>query len=201
MSLPLLARHLDTLNDILASWREYQSLPSPEWRKDFFSIDTGGFVAKHQFKTRDDLSIAGIAAEVRACFELASIGKHILRLPENIPELIDDITIDGRPYREHLKFKPGETNPRGYPDAYFDGQTWDFKSPEFNNNIDSLRQLIKDGRKADSIIFIVKKEGDIRMVEEALFREIGRRRKDNSWHELPNVYYLLNGELICLWKK
>ena len=83
---------------------------------------------------------------------LASMGKHVLRLPENIPDLIDNISIIGIPFRKLLKFKPNESNPRGYPDAYFDGQTWDFKTSTFKNE-DSLRQTIKDGRKAQNIIF------------------------------------------------
>ena len=31
-------------NDILSSWKEYQSLPNSEWRKDFFCPETGGYL-------------------------------------------------------------------------------------------------------------------------------------------------------------
>ena len=122
--------------DILKSFRAFQSLPDREWRKDFFSWETGGFVATHVLKGKDDLRRPGIVAEASACMELASKGKRVLRLPENIPELIDNIIIEGKPFRELLKYKQGATKPRGYPDMYYDSQTWDFKAPEFNNNID-----------------------------------------------------------------
>lgn len=91
-----------TYNNIESSRREYDALLADEWRKDYFNEENGGYVATHVYKERDDLRRPGIAAEVKACFELAQLGKHVLRLPENIPELIDDITIDGIPYRKLL---------------------------------------------------------------------------------------------------
>ena len=188
--------------DILAAWREYQALPDNEWRKDFFCPETGGFVATHIHKERDDLRRPGIAAEVRACFELAKMGKHVLRLPENIPDLIDEIAIAGIPYRKMLKFKPGETNPRGYPDAYFDGQTWDFKA-SISENEDTLRQLIKDGRKADNVIFISTEKtiNNCLAIQSAIGREYGRRLKNGTWREMPNVYCFSTDQLYVIWKK
>lgn len=44
-------------------------------------------------------------------------------------------------YHELLKYKLGNNNPRGYPDAYFDAQTWDFKTSTYNN-VETIRQLI-----------------------------------------------------------
>ena len=193
------ARHLDSKTDIAAAWHEYQSLPNSEWRKDFFCPENGGFVATHIHKERDDLRRPGIAAEVKACFELAKMGKHVLRLPENIPDLIDEITIAGKPYRELLKFKQGETNPRGYPDVYFDGQTWDFKTASFKNE-DTLRHRIKDGRKANNVIFITSSIEHVKALEKAINREIGKRKGDGSWMELPNVYSF-EKELFLVWEK
>ena len=175
---------MTTITDIELSRKEYLTLPETEWRKDYFDEATGGYVATHYLKGKDDLRRPGIAAEVMACHKLAEIGKHILRLPENVSELIDEISIIGTPYRALLKFKSGEKDPRGYPDAFFDGQTWDFKAPEFKNNVDSLRQLIKDGRKADNVIFIAKNTGNLKLLREALFREIGRQKKNGLWFEI-----------------
>ena len=135
-----------------------------------------------------------------ACQKLAEIGKHVLRLPENVPELIDDISIVGTPYRGLLKFKSGEKDPRGYPDAFFDGQTWDFKTSTFRND-DTLRHRIKDGRKADNTIFIVSCYDDIARIRSAIGREYGSRKKEASWNELPNVYYLLDKRLSPVWEK
>ena len=91
--------------------------------------------------------------------------------------------------------------PKGYPDAYFDGQTWDFKTSTFKNE-DSLRHAIKDGMKADNIIFIVNSiELEIEMIKKAIKSEIGRRKKDEAWMELPDVYVLVQGEIKALWNK
>ena len=188
------------IKDILLSRWRYLSLPDDEWSKDHFSWATGGFVATHVLKTKDNLSILGIKAEVEACYELAGMGKQILRLPENILGLIDNIIIDGKKYREILKFKPGETRPRGYPDAYFDGQTWDFKVSSYENE-DTLRQLIKDGRKADNIVFIDLFDNNLRIIEKALNREKGMRMRDDSWIELPNIHVLSLRALMPVWIK
>ena len=187
-----------TKDILLSRWR-YLSLPEDEWSKDHFSWATGGFVATHVLKTKDNLSIPGIKAEVEACIELAGMGKQILRLPENILGLIDNIIIDGKKYREILKFKPGETRPRGYPDAYFDGQTWDFKKPSYDN-MDSLRQLLKNGRKADNVVFIADNVRHVERVTYAVERERGSRI-GQSLLELPNTYCLFQSELLEVWRK
>ena len=186
--------------DIASARKEYDALPDQEWRKDFFSEETGGFEATHIFKEKDDFRRSGIAAEVKACFDLAKQGKHVLRLPENIPNLIDNITINGTPYRKLLKFKPGETNPRGYPDAYFDSQTWDFKTSEYGK-VKSVRKLILDGRKADNVIFILKDGSCLEMIISALDSEIGNCLKNNTLSELPNVFYIFDGKLVAIWVK
>ena len=188
------------LANIENSRKEYLTLPDSEWRKDYFDETTGGFVATHILKEKDDYHRPGIVAEVNACYDLAKMGKQVLRLPENIPDLIDNITIIGKPYQSFLKFKRGETIPRGYPDAYFDGQTWDFKTSSFKNE-DTIRHRIRDGRKADNVIFITKKEGDQKVVEKAVYREAGMRKKDGSWKDLPNVYTFNEKRLFAIWKK
>lgn len=142
----------------------------------------------------------GVAKEVKACFELAKLGKHILRLPENVFDKIDILQIADRPYRLLLKFKNNFKRPRGYPDVYFDGKTWDFKTSTFQNE-DSLRQTIKEGRKADNIIFIINKASDYTMLGKAIKSEMGRRKKDGSWNELPNIYSWFQGNLDEIWIK
>ena len=188
------------LADIEKSRREYLALPDNEWRKDYFDETTGGFVATHILKEKDNLHRTGIVAEVNACFELAKTGKHVLRLPENVLALINTIFIDGRSYRELLKYKFGNNNPRGYPDAYFDDQTWDFKTSTYNN-VETIRQLIKDGRKANNVIFIMTDKQQINVIQNAIDREVGNRLCDNSWILLPDVFYLIEGKLSVLWKK
>ena len=182
------------------AWNEYQSLPDNEWRKDHYYQETGGFVATHVLKAKDTMKRRGIAMEVKTCQLLAVTGKRILRLPENVYDKIDFIVIDGKKYRDLLKFKRDVLKPRGYPDVYFDGQTWDFKTSTFENE-DSLRQTIKEGRKADNIIFLVESLTHIGKLEKVIHREIGMRKQDGSWVELPNVYCYFKGELINVWHK
>ena len=190
-----------TFNNIESSRREYEALLSSEWRKDYFNEENGGFVVTHVLKGKDVMKREGIAKEVLSCLALANNGKRILRLPENTLDKIDFIMIDGQPYRNLLKFTAGSEKPKGYPDAYFEGQTWDFKTSTFKNE-DSLRHAIKDGRKADNIIFIVNsEEREIEMIEKAIKSEIGRRKKDNAWLELPDVYVLVQGEIVAVWNK
>ena len=186
--------------DIASARKEYDALPDQEWRKDFFSEETGGFVATHTLKGKDTLRRAGIAKEVATCLDLAKNGKRLLRLPENTLDKIDSILIDGKALRELLKFKPNNKKPKGYPDVYFDGQTWDFKTSTFKNE-DSLRQTIKEGRKADCIILIVNTHEDFQMIDKALKSEIGRRINDSSWKELPDVYGWFQGNLKEVWIK
>lgn len=186
--------------DLEQSWLEYQALPSDEWRKEYFCFETVGYVATHVLKAKDKYKRPGIIAEESACIELAKLGKHVLRLPDNVLKLIDVISIDGKKYREILKFKPGALKPRGYPDAYFDGQTWDFKAPTYQN-VDSLRQLIKESRKADNVVFVMSDPASIKTVFSATGRECGRRSINTTWKELPDVYCLIENQFIRLWKK
>lgn len=82
----------------------------------------------------------------------------------------------------------------------FDGQTWDFKVTS-SDNIDTIRQLIKDGRKADNVIFVGPDEWMIKSIEIAMERELGREKKNEVWMTLPNLYYLNENQLISIWLK
>ena len=179
--------------------KEYEALPD-EWLKVKFFDESGGYIAKHALKEKDDMTRSGLAAEVNACMLLASLGKGVLRLPENVPGKIDEIVVDGKKYRDLLKFKEGKNIPRGYPDAYFDGQTWDFKTSLYRNE-DTIRQLFKEGRKADNVIFVLTDKGQMSMVKNAVEREVGRMKKAGTWRELPNVYCLIDDKLLLIWEK
>ena len=185
---------------IESSWWEYEALTNGAWVKQWFCDETGGFVVAHRLKATDDMRRSGIVAEVMGCLNLAEMGKRVLRLPENIPNLIDEVIIDGKPYRELLKFKVGETKPRGYPDVYFDGMTWDFKAPTYQN-VESIRQIIKEGRKADNVIFKGIDDIGIKVILIAIYREIGRKKGNGTWYELPNLYYLCKNQLIEIWRR
>lgn len=182
------------------SKKEYNNLPENEWIRQWFCETSGGYVATHRFKAVDCMNRPGIVAEVNGCRILAESGKHVLRLPENILSQIDNVLIDGKPYRNLLKFKTGEILPRGYPDVYFDGQTWDFKTSKYQKT-KSIRKLILDGRKADNIIFVLSEKKQLEILKEALHSEVGNRMSDGSWIHIPNVYYMCRTSLVCIWQK
>lgn len=192
----------DILNKyyIEVSRAEYKSLPEDEWIKQWLCDTSGGFVASHVLKAVDDMTRSGIVAEVKGCRALAEMGKHVLRLPENIPDMLDKVVIAGKPYRELLKYKEGEKKPRGYPDVYFDGQTWDFKAPTYQN-VESVRQLIREGRKADNVIFVASNIDNVSIIVTAIGREYGFRKSTGTWREIPNVFYLLDNHLGVVWIK
>lgn len=79
------------------SKKEFDNLPENEWIRQWFCESSGGYIAAHQFKAVDYMTRPGIAAEVRGCRVLAELGKHVLRLPENIPNLIDKYLLKGNP--------------------------------------------------------------------------------------------------------
>lgn len=178
---------------------QYDTL-SIEWRKVQFYGKSGGYIITHKWKDVDNIKRKGTYAEIKVCEELAKIGHHVLRLPENVLPYIDVIMIYGKPYREFLKFKKEDLKPRGYPDIFFNNKTWDIKTSDYNNE-ESVRKLICDGRKADNVIFYITRKADISIVESACYREEHKRKKDGSWKELPDVYYLFGSEFRCLWKK
>lgn len=182
------------------SKKEYDNLPENEWIKQWFCETSGGYIAAHRFKAVDCMDRPGIVAEVRGCLVLAELGKRVLRLPENIPSQLDIVLIEGKPYRDLLKFKTGEELPRGYPDVYFDGQTWDFKTSKYQR-IKSIRKLILDGRKADNIIFVLSEQNQLGILKEAIHSEVGSRVSDGSWIHIPNIYYMFRTNLVCIWQK
>ncbi len=39
------------------------------------------------------------------------------------------------------------------------------------------------------------------MVKNAVEREVGRMKKLGTWRELPDVYCLIDNELVLIWEK
>ena len=179
---------------IKAAKAEYDSLPDKEWHKDKFYEATGGFLVTHVLKDKDNLKRAGIRQEVLVSEILAMQGNEVYRLPENVLSKIDEITILGKPYREYLKFKGGSEVPRGYPDLLFNGETWDVKY--INGNVETIRKAIKDGRKADNVIFYAEDFIREKDVKDAIEREVGKYNSiGKNTNELPNVY-MFDGEKL-----
>ncbi len=172
-----------------------------EWKKELFDEETGGFIASHKLKAPDTPSKnGGHEAEVDVNKRLASHGMNILRLPDNVPTLVDEIIVDGKPYRSLLKYEDGKETPVGYPDNYMRKETWDIKYIG-NANEGTIRKYIWEARKADNVIFFDGGTMKMDIIKTAALREFGKRRKMGTNHVLPNVYYEENGILIPLWEK
>jgi SPP1 gp7 family putative phage head morphogenesis protein len=140
-----------------------------EWSKEGFDEDTGGYNVyhiKHQFSETK----GGGDAEKVVGKLLKKNGKQVEFLPEN-------------------------GNKQKKPDMNFDGKTWDTKYIN-DANENTIRTYIKDGRKADCVIFYWDKNSKIDELKSAVSRSIGHFKKDNKLNEMPNVYYMnKDGEL------
>ena len=88
----------------------------------------------------------------------------------------------------------------GYPDDYFDGQTWDVKKID-DANESTIRSYIKNGRKADNVIMYFEKDRTSSLTN-AILREAGKRKHLGELNSLPNIYLINDkGELTQFWNK
>ena len=168
--------NLDNRTEYIEAARaKYDSYDSKEWVKEYFDEFSGGFNVyhnKHQFTKTG----GGGAAEKEVGKMLAKYnGKQVEFLPEG--------------------------NYRKSPDVHFDNQRWDIKLID-NANEETIRNYIKEARKADNAIFFWKKESDkYEMLISAIGRTSGYFRRQNRLHEMPNIYYMDEGLLKLLWSK
>ncbi|MDR3366471.1 MAG: hypothetical protein LBO71_05855 [Prevotellaceae bacterium] len=86
------------------------------------------------------------------------------------------------------------------PDIKFDNHTWDIKYINHANE-ETIRNCIKDARKADGAIFYWNTNEKLNDLNNASNREIGRFLKGQT-SSLPDIYYMdKNGLLKLLWEK
>ena len=86
------------------------------------------------------------------------------------------------------------------PDIKFDNQTWDIKFIDKANE-QTIRNHIKDAKKADNAIFYFTKEDKYLLLISATKREVGRHIKGQI-KKLPDIYVIdQNGLFSALWKK
>jgi len=170
----------------------------PDLKDGKFEWKSGGYILTHKFKAPDHAGdkTGGVHGETTTNDLLVKSGKCIIRMPENID---DNTIVLGRPYKELLKYKDnGERY--GYPDDYFDGQTWDVKKID-DANENTIRGYIKNGRKADNVIMYFQIDKTELLIN-AIAREVGKREPLGELNTLPNIYLIDdNGELIEFWNK
>lgn len=149
---------------IQESWRKYNTYDLKYWERKYFNEETGGFNVyhkKHQFTETS----GGAKAERIVGKILADLGKQVEFLAEN-----------------------GASSKK--PDIRFDEQTWDIKSI-IKANEDTIRQYIKDARKAQNVIFYSGDFVKTDQIKSAIEREIGRYKSMNrDISILPNIYMI-----------
>ncbi|MDR1592369.1 MAG: hypothetical protein LBS16_05745 [Prevotellaceae bacterium] len=86
------------------------------------------------------------------------------------------------------------------PDVKFDGKTWDVKYIEKASE-HTIRDAIRDARKADNVIFYFTDESKSVLLNSAIVREVGRFLKGQT-DRIPDIYYIdKSGLLRLLWEK
>jgi len=150
---------------------KYDSYGS-EWEKAYFDEKSGGFNVYHK-RHQFTLTGGGGNAEKIVGKILAQHGKQIEFLSEGEKPL---------------------------PDIKFDKKTWDIKYIEHSNE-GTIRDAIRDARKADNAIFYFTDESKFLLLNSAVNREAGRFLKGQT-DKLPDIYYIdKSGLLKLLWKK
>ena len=144
-----------------------------EWVKAYFDELSGGYNIYHQRHNFAKKGGGGDAEKIVGKMLAKYNGKRVEFLPEG--------------------------NKKS-PDISFDNQTWDIKYID-NASIQTIRNYIKEARKADNAIFYFTKERLIDL-NNAVNREVGNFAKQNKIYQLPNIYYIDKDKIITLiWKK
>ena len=151
---------------------KYDTYDDNVWKKAYFDDETGGYNVYHQWHNFAKKGGGGDAEITVGKILAKNNGKQVEFLPE------------------------GGTKS---PDVYFDNKTWDIKFIT-NANETTIRNHIKDARKADNAIFFWDANDKLAVLSSAVNREVGRLAKGQI-SRLPDIYYIdENGLLVSLWK-
>ena len=152
---------------------KYDAYDTDEWIKQYFDFETGGYNVYHKQHNFSKAGGGGKAEKTVGVLLAKNDGKQIEFLPEG-----------------------GVKS----PDVKFDGKTWDIKYIDIANQ-QSIRNDIKDARKADNVIFYFMVENQYDNLLNAIRREVGRFEKNNKIGELPDIYYIGgNRKLNLAWE-
>jgi hypothetical protein len=164
------AAQMEIRKEALSKYNAYGS----DWEKAYFDRYSGGFNVYHKDHQFTPTMGGGEAEKVVGEMLAKYNGKQVEFLPEN-----------GKEQRK--------------PDIKFDDKTWDIKFiNEANEN--SIRQAVKNARKADNAIFYWNKDDKLEMLEHAIHRSVGYFKSKNKIDTMPDVYYMdESGLLKLLW--
>jgi hypothetical protein len=91
---------LESKTDISASWREYQSLPDGEWRKDFFCPENGGYLVtswkRIELANKNPKELAKFNKEHDMCLVFAQSGLSIKHYEDEKPDGSYDVVCNGK---------------------------------------------------------------------------------------------------------
>ena len=159
---------------IKAALQKYNSY-GKEWENAYFDEFSGGYNVYHQEHNFSKKGGGGDAEKI--------VGKMLAKHND-----------------KQVEFLP-ESSFKKSPDINFDNQTWDIKLID-NANEETIREAIRDARKAENAIFYWNENDKLEDLRNAIIREVGRMRKLNRINELPDIYYMDKpGLLRTAWKK
>ena len=159
--------------EIIASARKTFDKYGTAWTKAYFDERSGGYYVIHRAHQFAKKGGGGDAELVVSRMLAKYNGKRVEMLAEN----------QGVPS----------------PDIRFDGKTWDIKAIN-TANIETIRKYIKNARKADNVIFYADSDRYADVLDAAM-RELGKLRKENKEHLMPDVYYIGQNGLLRLLKE
>jgi hypothetical protein len=142
---------------------KYNSYDPGIWKKAYFDKLSGGFNVFHKEHNFSKKGGGGKAEK--------TVGKMLAKY-------------NGK----QVEFLPESTYQKS-PDVNFDNQTWDIKFIN-NANVETIRNYIKDVRKAENAIFYWNKNDKLNELKGAVARSIGYFKKKNKLHTMPNIYYI-----------
>ncbi|MDR2232466.1 MAG: hypothetical protein LBE56_05000 [Tannerella sp.] len=144
-----------------------------EWEKAYFDKKSGGFNVFHKGHQFSEEGGGGAVEKIVGKILAKYNGKQVEFLPE------------------------GKTP---MPDIKFDEKTWDIKYIDHSNE-GTIRQAIREARKADMAIFYFTDKDKYALLNQAIKREVGRFLKGQT-RTLPDIYFIdKNNRLKLLWEK
>lgn len=177
----------DAGDDVAAARAKFDAYDE-NWIKEYFNYENGGFNVYH--KTHQ------FSEEVVKSKESGKVAKLTGGGAE---KAVGTILADR--HAKQIEFLPEKGHAGKKADLRFDDATWDIKYIAISNE-ETIRQAIKDGRKADNVIFYWDGEDRTDALKSATARTIGRYVKLNRLYELPNIYYIdKDGDLVNLFYK
>ena len=142
---------------------KYNSYDSQTWEKVYFDKFSGGFNVYHKKHNFAKKGGGGNAEMIVGKMLAKNNGKQV----------------------EFLK----ESSFRKSPDIKFDSKTWDIKLIN-NANEETIRNYIKDARKAENAIFYWDKNDKLEDLKSAVTRSIGYFKSQSKLDSMPDIYYM-----------